>query len=227
MLPIILKFKLTTTAMAGWIGGREPGAGARRERSRLMFARRDGGAGRGQPLRREPASQRDASLHRARRLGGRRRPRAEITQPVPLPHDHRERRSRRRRSRCSPTSPSATRARRSSSSRRIASRRGESWTSPHRDGARDRLPHPRRRSCARSATTCGASTPRSASAGTRASSSSTWTRARRMHDTSWTFLHGKNHYHPYWAELARRPAAEAAARLARRSRVPAVLRYRA
>lgn len=23
-------------------------------------------------------------------------------------------------------------------------------------------------------------------------------------DTSWTFLHGKNRYHPYWAELARR-----------------------
>ena len=31
---------------------------------------------------------------------------------------------------------------------------------------RDRLPHPRRASCARSATTCGARTPRSASAGT-------------------------------------------------------------
>ena len=27
-----------------------------------------------------------------------------------------------------------------------------------------------------------------------------------MHDTSWTFLHGTNHYNPYWAELARRPA---------------------
>jgi uncharacterized protein YcbK (DUF882 family) len=26
-----------------------------------------------------------------------------------------------------------------------------------------------------------------------------------MHDTSWTFLHGTNHYNPYWAELARRP----------------------
>jgi uncharacterized protein YcbK (DUF882 family) len=26
-----------------------------------------------------------------------------------------------------------------------------------------------------------------------------------MHDTSWTFLHGANHYNPYWAELARRP----------------------
>ena len=27
-----------------------------------------------------------------------------------------------------------------------------------------------------------------------------------MHDTSWTFLNGKNRYKPYWAELARRPA---------------------
>lgn len=26
-----------------------------------------------------------------------------------------------------------------------------------------------------------------------------------MHDTSWTFLKGKNHYKPYWAALARRP----------------------
>ncbi len=25
-----------------------------------------------------------------------------------------------------------------------------------------------------------------------------------LHDTSWTFLAGRNHYHPYWAELARR-----------------------
>jgi uncharacterized protein YcbK (DUF882 family) len=25
-----------------------------------------------------------------------------------------------------------------------------------------------------------------------------------LHDTSWTFLRGKNHYNPYWAELARR-----------------------
>lgn len=25
-------------------------------------------------------------------------------------------------------------------------------------------------------------------------------------DMSWTFTHGVNHYHPYWAELARRPA---------------------
>jgi uncharacterized protein YcbK (DUF882 family) len=26
-----------------------------------------------------------------------------------------------------------------------------------------------------------------------------------LHDTSWTFLKGKNHYNPYWADLARRP----------------------
>jgi len=26
-----------------------------------------------------------------------------------------------------------------------------------------------------------------------------------LHDTSWTFLKGANHYNPYWAELARRP----------------------
>jgi uncharacterized protein YcbK (DUF882 family) len=25
-----------------------------------------------------------------------------------------------------------------------------------------------------------------------------------MHDTAWTFLAGNNHYHPYWSELARR-----------------------
>ena len=29
-----------------------------------------------------------------------------------------------------------------------------------------------------------------------------------LHDTSWTFLGGVNHYHPYWAEVARRPVAE-------------------
>jgi uncharacterized protein YcbK (DUF882 family) len=33
-----------------------------------------------------------------------------------------------------------------------------------------------------------------------------------LHDTAWTFLAGDNHYHPYWAEVARRPAAEVAAR---------------
>jgi uncharacterized protein YcbK (DUF882 family) len=27
-----------------------------------------------------------------------------------------------------------------------------------------------------------------------------------LHDTSWTFLKGMNRYNPYWAELARRPA---------------------
>jgi uncharacterized protein YcbK (DUF882 family) len=26
-----------------------------------------------------------------------------------------------------------------------------------------------------------------------------------MHDMSWTFLNGNNRYHPYWAELARQP----------------------
>lgn len=29
-----------------------------------------------------------------------------------------------------------------------------------------------------------------------------------MHDTSWTFLAGVNHYHPYWSEAARRPESE-------------------
>jgi uncharacterized protein YcbK (DUF882 family) len=29
-----------------------------------------------------------------------------------------------------------------------------------------------------------------------------------LHDTAWTFLSGVNHYHPYWAEAARRPVAE-------------------
>jgi uncharacterized protein YcbK (DUF882 family) len=29
-----------------------------------------------------------------------------------------------------------------------------------------------------------------------------------LHDTAWTFMAGDNHYHPYWAEAARRPAAE-------------------
>jgi len=31
-----------------------------------------------------------------------------------------------------------------------------------------------------------------------------------MHDTAWTFLKGKNRYHPYWAELARRPESKTA-----------------
>jgi uncharacterized protein YcbK (DUF882 family) len=26
-----------------------------------------------------------------------------------------------------------------------------------------------------------------------------------LHDTAWTFASGDNHYHPYWAEVARRP----------------------
>lgn len=29
-----------------------------------------------------------------------------------------------------------------------------------------------------------------------------------LHDTSWTFVNGTNHYNPYWAEAARRPASE-------------------
>lgn len=32
-----------------------------------------------------------------------------------------------------------------------------------------------------------------------------------FHDTSWTFLAGVNHYRPYWAEAARRPAGEVVA----------------
>lgn len=27
----------------------------------------------------------------------------------------------------------------------------------------------------------------------------------QIHDTAWTFMSGENHYHPYWAEVARRP----------------------
>ena len=30
-----------------------------------------------------------------------------------------------------------------------------------------------------------------------------------LHDTSWTFLHGENHYHPFWAALARDPDLQA------------------
>lgn len=33
-----------------------------------------------------------------------------------------------------------------------------------------------------------------------------------LHDTAWTFLDGENHYHPYWAEVARQPAAAPVAR---------------
>jgi uncharacterized protein YcbK (DUF882 family) len=29
-----------------------------------------------------------------------------------------------------------------------------------------------------------------------------------LHDTAWTFMSGDNHYHPYWAEVARRPVAK-------------------
>jgi uncharacterized protein YcbK (DUF882 family) len=31
-----------------------------------------------------------------------------------------------------------------------------------------------------------------------------------VHDTSWTFIGGANHYHPYWAELVRKPHPEIA-----------------
>jgi len=31
----------------------------------------------------------------------------------------------------------------------------------------------------------------------------------QIHDTAWTFMSGENHYHPYWAEVARRPAKDA------------------
>ena len=30
-----------------------------------------------------------------------------------------------------------------------------------------------------------------------------------LHDTAWTFLNGTNHYHPFWAELARDPQLQA------------------
>jgi uncharacterized protein YcbK (DUF882 family) len=33
-----------------------------------------------------------------------------------------------------------------------------------------------------------------------------------LHDTAWTFMTGDNHYHPYWAEVARKPAVEPAVR---------------
>lgn len=36
-----------------------------------------------------------------------------------------------------------------------------------------------------------------------------------LNDTSWTFLHGTNHYHPYWAELARKPEQVAASHASR------------
>nr|HEX4315035.1 DUF882 domain-containing protein [Kofleriaceae bacterium] len=34
-----------------------------------------------------------------------------------------------------------------------------------------------------------------------------------LHDTAWTFIEGVNHYHPYWAELARQPAKPGASKL--------------
>ena len=37
-----------------------------------------------------------------------------------------------------------------------------------------------------------------------------------LHDTAWTFLNGENHYHPYWAEAARRPASAPVVRPSRR-----------
>jgi uncharacterized protein YcbK (DUF882 family) len=42
-----------------------------------------------------------------------------------------------------------------------------------------------------------------------------------LHDTAWTFLSGVNHYHPYWSEAARRPAAERD-RVVARARRPGV-----
>jgi uncharacterized protein YcbK (DUF882 family) len=36
-----------------------------------------------------------------------------------------------------------------------------------------------------------------------------------LHDTAWTFLSGVNHYHPYWAEAARRPVTAPAAETSR------------
>jgi uncharacterized protein YcbK (DUF882 family) len=38
-----------------------------------------------------------------------------------------------------------------------------------------------------------------------------------MTDMSWTFVNGRNRYHPYWSELARRPEAEQQVAHARRS----------
>lgn len=37
-----------------------------------------------------------------------------------------------------------------------------------------------------------------------------------LHDTSWTFLHGKNRYSPYWAYVARKPEPAAKTTQARR-----------
>jgi uncharacterized protein YcbK (DUF882 family) len=38
----------------------------------------------------------------------------------------------------------------------------------------------------------------------------------RLHDTAWTFVAGGNHYHPYWAEVARKPAVAPQVRPSRR-----------
>lgn len=38
-----------------------------------------------------------------------------------------------------------------------------------------------------------------------------------LHDTAWTFLGGVNHYHPYWAEQARKPPAVAVVPLEHRA----------
>jgi uncharacterized protein YcbK (DUF882 family) len=40
-----------------------------------------------------------------------------------------------------------------------------------------------------------------------------------LQDTAWTFMTGDNHYHPYWAEVARRPVAAPAAPRGHRSGV--------
>jgi len=40
-----------------------------------------------------------------------------------------------------------------------------------------------------------------------------------VHDAAWTFLDGVNHYHPYWAERARRPVTEPAVPRGHRSGV--------
>jgi uncharacterized protein YcbK (DUF882 family) len=37
-----------------------------------------------------------------------------------------------------------------------------------------------------------------------------------LHDTAWTFLRGDNHYHPYWSEVARKPATAPTPRPSRR-----------
>lgn len=89
--------------------------------------------------------------------------------------------------------------------------RGESWTSPHRDGRaidfRIRGVNLRdiRDYLWRKYTEVGIGwypSEQFVHMDTRPS----------MNDTSWTFLHGKNKYNPYWATLARKPAAPPQAR---------------